>query len=204
MPILDGYKQQTMYNDLYYGQYKYGVYESNKITDLTGLPIDCKLDSLPHHPYASLAEIERRWVPCKDNMPIISWSTGCMDKATAMAMTHCNSLAENLKGTKMIVIDCDGDHDKDNIDEETVRFLSQWKNRTHCLEKEGGNSFHLTFKTDKLIPTQHFLKAHIDIIGNTMNSLRYLKTKRWNGLMPTELKAEDWDAIREYIRRRNG
>ena len=64
-------------------------------------------------------------------------------------------------------------------------------------------SFHLSFMVDRVIPTMHFPKAHIDIIGNQVNSLRYLKTKRWNGMVPMMMTAKIWNEITDYIRMRN-
>ena len=49
----------------------------------------------------------------------------------------------------------------------------------------------------------HFPKAHIDIIGNQVNSLRYLKTKSWNGMVPMRMTAKIWNEITDYIKIRN-
>ena len=119
------------------------------------------------HPYNGMAEVEERWVPCSaGNKPLIKWSSGCLSIADAKAYTNSVYLGENLKGTNMIVIDCDGDHG-DKLDLETIMFLRRWADKTHCLDKpkrieeyEGYEdtglkipaSFHLTFTVDKIIP----------------------------------------------------
>ena len=64
-------------------------------------------------------------------------------------------------------------------------------------------SFHLTFAVDRVIPTMHFSKAHMDIVGNKENSLRYLKNKIWNGIEPLPMNEAIWDDIKSYVERRN-
>lgn len=171
----------------------------------------------PENPLKDLPEIENRWVPCSEtNAPMIKWSQGCMTLSDARAWPRSVYLAENTKGTKRIIIDCDGDHGL-TLDFETIRFLSKFKTMTHCMSKpksiceyEGYEdtgikepaSFHLTFSTDRLIPTMHFAFAGIDIIGNEKNSLRYLKNKIWNGVDPASMTEEIWKELQEFIRRR--
>lgn len=157
------------------------------------------------HPYAKLkVEVENRWVPCSStNKPMIKWSNGCMTMADAVAYKDQMYLAENVKGTKMIVIDCDGDHGE-GIDYETMAFLHRYAEMTHCIEKPSefmgiSTSFHLTFSVDRIIPTMHFPYAHIDIVGNQRNSLRYWKNKKWNGKPPADMTPIIWNEIRRYI-----
>lgn len=177
-----------------------------------------KLEDYPMNPYWNQPEIEERWVPCnKDNKPMIKWGNGCLSREDAEAYRHQVYLAENLKGGKIIVIDCDGDHDA-KLDLALVSFLYKFTDRTHTLFKpkliteyegyENTNinipaSFHLTFMTDRVIPTMHFPKAHIDIIGNKANSLRYLKNKIWNGVQPKMMTPSIWEQIQEFVERRN-
>ena len=176
----------------------------------------------PIHPYLGQPEIDNRWVPCtKEGKPLYKWSQGCMSRIDAECMRGCGSLAENLKGTKMIVIDCDGDHSKDNLDYEAIMYLSKYIGITHAMAKpkkvsDYGSvpieyagladmpaSFHLTFAVDRVIPTMHFSKAHVDIVGNKENSLRYLKNKIWNGIEPLPMNEAIWDDIKSYVERRN-
>ena len=177
-----------------------------------------KLEDYPLNPYWDQPEIEERWVPCnKDNKPMIKWGNGCLSREDAEAYRQQVYLAENLKGGKLIVVDCDGDHDAE-LDLALVAFLYRFTDRTHALFKpklitdypgyEGSNmhmpaSFHLTFMTDRVIPTMHFPKAHIDIIGNRANSLRYLKNTIWNGVQPRMLTPNIWEQIQEFVERRN-
>lgn len=163
---------------------------------------EIKWDQLQPHPYIGMPEIEQRYVPCNaSNKPLIKWSRGCMTLNDASLYPGKVYLAENLKGTKLMVIDCDGDHG-DEIDTQTVMFLSKFKSMTHTLSKDNGVSFHLTFSVDRLVPTRHFPHAHIDIIGNRVNSLRYFKTKRWNGLQPMPMTSDIWDELHEFCERR--
>lgn len=171
-------------------------------------------------PYKDMPENAMRYVPCnKDNRPLIKWGQGCMTYESAKATTGCVYLAENMRNTQYIVVDCDGDHDEDNLDLDTVAHLIPLFSETHALYKpklgadyytdymplvfaDTPMSFHLTFATDLLIPTMHFPAAHIDIIGNERNSLRYFKNKRWNGNAPRFLTQDIWSYIMDWIKYR--
>lgn len=160
----------------------------------------------------SVPSPSNRWVPCNgQNKPMIKWSHGCLTLASAKAMTGCEYLAENLKGCRFIVIDIDGDHDV-NLDMETIAFGRSLP-PTHTLSKPksvmeypgmeaSGDccpaSFHLTYAVDRVIPTMHFPNAHIDVIGNARNGLRYMKNKTWNGLQPAKMNEDIWDALMNY------
>lgn len=203
------------------GRYKHDLYLSTR--DIFAAPIKrnqhgpMRYEDYPLHPYMDMPEVEQRWVPCNaEGKPLYKWSNGCLSYMDAMSMKYCKSLAENMKGTKAIVIDCDGDHGS-QLDLDTIKFLSKYINRTHCLAKPKlvneyidythglGNlpaSFHLTFTVDRVIPTMHFAESHIDVIGNKANSLRYLKNKVWNQIDPIPMTPEIWDDIMNYIKER--
>lgn len=169
----------------------------------------------PPSPY-DLGEINNRWVPCnKDNKPMIKWGKGCMTMADAKGMLGQVFLAENNRGMGQVIIDVDGDHD--GLDEELIGFMYRFFDRTRADYKleyheayspaEGKVvripvSYHLTFLTDRVIPTMHFPSAHVDIVGNKENSLRYFKTKRWNGLQPMWMNDAIWAEIMEFVKRR--
>jgi len=180
--------------------------------------LDLEFSTWPTHPYIHQPEIESRWVPCNEhNKPMIKWSQGCMSLVDAQSWPHCVYIAENLLHTRFIVLDCDGDHDPSHLDMETIMFLSKYKDMTHTMIKpkmiweydgyegtglEQPASFHLTFVTDRVIPTIHCQEAHIDILGNQNNQLRYYKKKLWNGLEPIMLTEEIWDDVRRYCKYR--
>lgn len=176
-----------------------------------------KWEDFPTTPFKEpLPEVQNRWVPCsKENKPLIQWGNGCMSMADAKAYTNQVYLAENTKGTRQVIFDCDGDHNEE-LDLETIMFLWKYHDMTHCLMKpkalreypDGPDSdipasFHLTFRTDRVIPTMHFPSACIDVIGNEKNSLRYWKNKKWNGLQPAPMTEEVWDDIMAYIETRS-
>lgn len=164
-----------------------------------------------------MSDVDKRWVPCsKENKPMIKWGQGCMSRSLAESTRGCEYLAENLLGTNMIVIDCDGDHDN-NLDLETIEFLWQFSSITNVLRKpkdcvdygctiteflDRPASFHLTFTVDRIIPTMHFPSAHIDIIGNKKNSLRYFKNKRSNLIPMAPMTDSIWSMIQGYIHSR--
>ena len=176
-----------------------------------------KWKDYPVHPYLGLPEVENRWVPCSDrNKPLIKWSNGCMGIQEARLWPWSVYLAENLKGTQHIVIDCDGDHGKD-LDMETIDFLWRWSDLTHRMDKPKPiaaypgyeascdfrpASFHLTFSVDKVVPTMHFPESGIDIVGNRANSLRYMKDKIWNGKPMAPMTEDLWAELQAYVRSR--
>lgn len=212
------------------GYYRSDLYDSSASSDIgklvkihrqqesvsTGF-LDMPYSKYLPHPYEGMPDIDKRYVPCNaDNRPIIRWSEGCMTIEDARAMMGQVYMAENLKGCKHIVIDCDGDH-SDKLDLETINFLWKFSGMTHTMRKpksikdyEGYEqtgltrpaSFHLSFRVDRVIPTMHFPWANIDIVGNRANSLRYFKNKKWNGLPPIDMTDEIWDELRRYIRYR--
>lgn len=173
----------------------------------------------PDHPYLGQPEIQNCFVPCsKDNRPLIRWGRGTMTLADAEAWPGCVYLAENMMGAQRIVIDVDGDHGG-QLDIDAIRFFDRYREMTCCHEKpdivldvdEGPwdlhtaclpTSYHLTFGVTKVIPTMHFPKAHVDIVGNQRNSLRYFKNKRYNGLPPLMMDDKIWLEITDYIERR--
>jgi hypothetical protein len=212
---------QNYWNGYYHGK----LYVEKSVLDFGDAPCspfyEKRYEEYEEHPYLELPEISRRWVPCNAaGRPLIKWSLGCMDRIDAASMTQYQMVAENMHMTKMIVIDCDGDH-TENLDYETIGFLSKWIDKTHCLYKDKTvseyneswypehmgcanlpASYHLTFMTDRVIPTMHFPKAHIDVIGNKQNSLRYWKNKIWNQLPPMEMTTEIWEQLKDYIAER--
>ena len=214
-------KDEENYWNGWYNSSLYSGVGKTSVFDLCQLekPIPAKStnwDDFPESPFSCLPNVDNRWVPCSAaNKPIIQWGTkGCMTLTDAKAMSGQVYLAENTKGTSQVIFDCDGDHSAD-LDLETILFLSKYMDKTHCLMKpkalreypDGPDSdmpasYHLTFKTNKVIPTMHFPNAHIDLIGNEKNSLRYWKNKKWNGLQPMELTKEIWDDIIGYATRR--
>lgn len=155
-----------------------------------------------------------RWVPIDENIkPLVKWSEVRMGIDEARATPGCVYVSENLKGTNLIVIDCDGDHGS-SLDLDTVKFLRRWSNHTHCMDKpklvceyEGYEdsgltipaSFHLMFKTDRVIPTMHFTHCHIDVLGNKTNVLRCRKNKIWNRIQPAEMTSEIWEELKQYV-----
>lgn len=175
----------------------------------------------PPHPYVGKPDVPNRWVPCnKDNKPMLKWGQGCATLGDAKAKQGQVYLAENLKATKLIVIDVDGDHGwpGTGLDLQAIAYFAKYAGMTHTLSKpklvydyDGFDvvtdlglatmpaSYHLTFKVDKVIPTMHFPKAHIDIVGNKENSLRYWKDKIWNGMQPAAMTDDIWKDIMQFI-----
>lgn len=175
----------------------------------------------PVHPYLGKPEIQNCFVPCSaENKPMIRWSRGTMTLADARAWPGSVYLAENMKGAQRIVVDVDGDHG-DDLDLEAIAFFSRYMDMTCChskpeivfdwmVEHDGewvGDlamadlpvSYHLTFGVDRVIPTMHFPRAHVDIVGNRVNSLRYFKNKEYNGLPPLMMDDGIWSEIMGFI-----
>ena len=146
-----------------------------------------------------------RWVPCDErNKPLCKWTQITYSPEDAIMHPDCFYVAEQLKHCHVIVIDVDADHGS-KVDEDTLRFFNKYIDMTHCLYKESYGdplSYHLTFATNRIIPTVHCPWAHVDILGNENNQLRYRKNKVRNGRSPIELTDEIWDDIRIYLKGR--
>lgn len=180
---------------------------------------DINYSQYPMHPFDDCPDTQDIWVPCDaNNKPMIKWGEGCLKKHEAESYLDQEYLAENLLGQHRIVIDCDGDHDGDNLDLETIDFLWQFANITEVYRKpkdcidygctlnefiDRPASFHLTFMVDRMIPTMHFPFAHIDILGNKKNTLRYFKNKKCNNLPLLIMNDDIWSLLQEYIRSRD-
>ena len=160
-----------------------------------------------------------RWVPCNEELkPLFKWSDKQLSKTEALQYPGAKFIGENLKDTCLVVFDVDGDHDADAIDVDLLKFFSKYICTTHCIMKpkrvgEYGlpdvapndpcrnlpASYHLTWQVDRLIPTMHFSSAHLDIIGNKVNGLRFWKNKIWNGMQPQPMTSEVWEDIKTFI-----
>lgn len=188
------------------GWYKTALKEWDK--NFLHLRNEKKFDYLAYHahPFLGQPEIEERWVPCNiEGIPMIKWGSYCFEKYIAKATLGCKYLAENIRGTRFVIIDCDGNHNTGN--NKTVNFLQQisFETNTHKITNPNDHrSFHLTFSTDKILPTLHFQEAHIDIIGNRTNSIRYFKNKQWNGQDVKPMNNEIWERIINYATKERG
>ena len=166
--------------------------------------LDKSLDEFKVNTYPQPRE---RWVPCgESNKPLIKWTQVKLYKADEVLMhPDCFYVAEQLKHSHVIVLDIDADHGN-SIDEDTLKFFKKYRDITHCLYKESYDgvpkSYHLTFATDRIIPTVHCPWCHVDILGNENNQLRYRKNKVRNGRSPMPLTNEIWDDIRTYLKGR--
>ena len=122
----------------------------------------------------------------------------------AVVFPESKYIAECMFGTPYIVFDIDGDHN-DVLHPELIRHFYPLTKITHTLAKPSyvqgmPTSFHLTFKTDRLIPTKHFTEACIDLLGNKTPQLRYRKNKQWNHVFPAQLTDDLWSYFMDYIK----
>lgn len=177
---------------------------------------ELKYSEYPYHPFQDIPDTQEIYVPCdSNNKPMIKWGEGCMSKQEAESLDDQVYLAENMLGQHRIIIDCDGDHDEGKLDLDTIEFLWQFSRVTEVYKKpkycidygctitefmDTPASFHLTFMVDRIIPTMHFPFAHIDIIGNKKNSLRYFKNKKCNNLPLVIMNDDIWDCLVSYIK----
>lgn len=150
----------------------------------------------------NLFNYEKRWVPCsKNNKPLIQWSKNLTTYEEAIVFPDSVYLAECMYLTPYIVFDIDGDHN-DVLHPDLIQHFAPLINITHALVKPNGStptSFHLTFRTNRLIPTKHFTEACIDLLGNKSHQLRYRKTKQWNHVFPALLTENIWRYFMDYI-----
>lgn len=170
---------------------------------------DCDLDELPKIPDEFLNGNMRRFFPCSaDNKPMEKW--GYSDdfkpnlymQSDAKALSPVGWVGQNMYMQPFVVMDIDG-RGHGETDEQTIRFGRYFENDTLKMEDpEKPGSFHLYFKTDRLIPVRHWPWAKIDFMGNAVNAAVYLKNKRSNGLKPMELTNSIWNMIQEYQKTR--
>lgn len=217
-----GYYNSDLYKD---GESSRSILKFCQVDRSTNTFYEMKYSEYPENPFVGKPEPPNRWVPCSDaGRPLIKWGNGCLLKSEAMALSPNRKLAENLKGCQHIAIDIDGDHD-DELDYQTIIFGHHLSKRTYSMLKPvtvedvllktnkdvtnfRGNvldmttSMHILFTTDKVIPTMHFANAHIDIIGNEKNSIRYLKNKVPNDLEMIPMTDDIWESLVDYIRER--
>ena len=152
----------------------------------------------------NLRNYERRWVPCsKNNKPLIQWSKNLTTYEEAIVFPDSIYIAECMFDTPYIVFDIDGDHNG-ILHPDLIHHFEPLINITHALMKphdsgSGLTSFHLTFRTDRLIPTKHFTEACIDLLGNKSPQLRYRKNKQWNHVFPAQLTEDIWRYFMDYI-----
>lgn len=171
-------------------------FEKMKLADFPMLPIGWKAT-------------EKRFFPCtSDNKPMQKWGWSrdytpeLYSLADARALSPCGWVGQNLLYQDFVVLDIDGrGHGCD--DEEVIEFGNQFRDKTMVLEDPSKpGSFHLYFKTDRLIPTKHFPWSKLDFVGNALNSAVYLKNKKWNGIPMARFEEETWRKMMEYQQKR--
>lgn len=202
-------KDLRAYND---GVFKRGVgtvVQNGELVNVAniqpGIPFEqMKLEDFPKMP-VGWEGTERRFFPCTaDNKPMQKWGWSknytpeLYTRADAKALSPCGWVGQNMLYQKFIVFDIDGrGHGAD--DEQVIAFGELFKTDTFCTEdpmKLG--SFHLYFKTDRLIPVRHFPWAKLDLMGNAVNAAVYFKNKKWNGVPMMQLTEEIWQMMLAY------
>ena len=169
---------------------------------------DMKLSDFPLFPEDWMGT-EKRFFPCTaENKPMQKWgwSRGFTPKLymieDARALSPCGWVGQNMLYQRFIVMDIDGrGHGGDDL--EVIEFGSQFRDKTLTMEdpmKPG--SFHLYFKTDRLIPVRHFTWAKLDLMGNAGNYAVYLKNKKSNRLPMMELDENTWQKMIRYQKER--
>lgn len=175
----------------------------------TGKPFDdMRLSDFPLLP-KGWRGTERRFFPCtQDNKPMQKWgwtrdfSPTLYLKADAKALSPCGWVGQNMLYQTFIVFDIDG-RGHGEVDMPVIRFGNMFRDSTLTMEDPAKpGSFHLYFRTDRLIPVRHFPHAKLDLMGNAVNAAVYLKNKVSNGVPTSMLDDEIWDAMMEYQKSR--
>ena len=193
----------------------------NKVDAVTVLPTlqfsrQSEFDTMGLEDFPKLPDgwhgCERRFFPCTpDNRPMMQWGwrpgfePNLMLRCDAEALSPVHWVGMNMLYQTFIVMDIDG-VGHGTRDEEVIRFGNGFRDYTMTLEdprKQG--SFHLYFRTDRLIPVKHFPHAKLDLMGNAVNAAVYFKNKVSNGMPVAMLTPDIWDAMQRYqISRREG
>jgi hypothetical protein len=157
--------------------------------------LDLNVKDLPMNVYE---QTENRFFPCNDsNKPIVKWGKECFSLPVVRACKFTKYIGENLKHTNTVILDIDGDHDKENINWNVINYFNNYKKKTQYAQSRD-TSYHLVFRTDRLIPTYHL--PFLDILGNANNQARYYKDKVVYGTKLIEFTQEIVDDIKEYVR----
>ena len=128
------------------------------------------------------------FTPVFHNGKTLKGSDRILTKEEALQYSNISYIAEELKNSNRIVIDCDS--------KETVKIFEQYLNKTESYVNEDRSSAHLVFTTDKVVPTKH--KKDIDLLGNQKFSLRNIKeNKVYNNLPSIELTQNILDLFNE-------
>lgn len=184
------------------------AHHANGCTSIRTRPEQIKFEDLTPLP-DKWCGTERRFFPCnQENRPMQPWGykenflPNLMTKPDAKACSPCGYVGQNMMYQPFIVMDIDG-VGHGCIDEPVIQFGNLFKDRTLSFEdpKKKG-SFHLYFKTDRLIPVKHFPHAKLDLMGNAVNAAVYFKNKIGNGLPMLELTPSIWNAMMEYQKQR--
>lgn len=148
---------------------------------------------------------ERRFFPCAaDNRPMMHWGwrpgfePNLMLRPDAEAISPVRWVGQNMLYQNFVVLDIDG-VGHGCVDERVIEFGNTLRDVTTTYEdpaKRG--SFHLYFRTDRLIPVKHFPYAKLDLMGNAVNAAVYFKNKVSNGVPMAELTPQVWDAMQRY------
>lgn len=152
---------------------------------------------------------EKRFFPCtQDNRPMLQWgwkrdfTPNLMTRTDAEVLSPVRWVGQNMLYQTFIVMDIDG-VGHGCVDKPVIQFGELFKDKTLCYEdpKKPG-SFHLYFKTDRLVPVRHFPHAKLDLMGNAVNAAVYFKNKKGNGLPMLKLNENIWNAMMAYQSKR--
>lgn len=168
-----------------------------------------KLSDYPKFP-PNWMGCRNRFFPCNyEGKPMQRWGykpgqelPALYDLASAKALSETGLVGQNMCYQPFIVLDIDG-VGHGTCDTEVISFGNQFKFQTLTMEdpnKKG--SYHLYFKTDRIIQLRHFPYAKLDLMGNNTNAAVYLKHKLPNGLPMAELTQQVWDKLIYYLRSR--
>lgn len=164
-----------------------------------------KLSDFPMYP-ANWDPPRQRFFPCSaENSPLTKWGwkkgepkPELYTYETAKSLSPCGWVGQNMLYQRFIVLDIDG-VGHGSVDQATINFGNMFKYSTLTTEdpeKEG--SFHLYFRTNRIIPVKHFPHAKIDLMGNAVNAAVYFKNKQSNHLPMLDLTEEIWSTIITY------
>lgn len=180
--------------------------EINGPSTITGTPFEkSKLEDFAKYP-DDWVGTDKRFFPCNEaNMPMNKWGwtadyvPSLYHESDARVLSPIGWVGQNMLYQRFIVMDIDGvGHGV--VDPYVIAFGNLFRNNTLTMEDPAKpGSFHLYFRTDRLIPIKHFPFAKLDLMGNSRNAAVYLKNKKSNGLPMAELTDDIWHAMLSYV-----
>lgn len=150
--------------------------------------LNTKIITLQYLPVNTENRTVKYFTPVFENGKTLIGKDRTLTEEAALSFTDIKYIAEELKGSNRVVIDCDS--------KETALIFEKYIDKTESYVNSDLSSVHLVFTTSHLIPTKH--KPYLDLLGNEKHTLRNIKNnKTCNGNVAIPITQEILDLFNE-------